>query len=117
MRRIIFYKAYFTDFYFRQTDKVQRKIDYVFDLVRTVERVPEKFLKHLTHSDGIYEIRVSQGNNTFRIMCFWDEGELIVLLNSFQKKSQKTPANEIRKAERLKKEYFEAKNGRKEKGD
>ena len=106
MRNIIFYEDHFTDFYFKQPEKVQRKIDYVLDLVRNVDRVPEKFLKHLTNTDGIYEIRVSVGNNIYRILCFWDDGDVVVLVNSFQKKTQKTPKGQINKAERLKAEYF-----------
>jgi phage-related protein len=73
--------------------------------------VPEKFLKHLTGTDGLYEIRVKLGNNIFRIFCFFDEGNLIILLNGFQKKSMKTPKNEIRRAELVKKEYYENKKG------
>lgn len=115
MRTITFYQDHFTDFYFDQPEKVQRKIDYVLDLIRTVDRVPEKFMKHITNSDGIYEIRVKVGSNIYRIMCFWDDGNLVVLINSFQKKTQKTPKNEIKKAEKLKQQYFEDKgNGKNE---
>jgi phage-related protein len=78
-----------------------------------LDRVPEKFLKHLTGTEGLYEIRVEHGSNIYRIFCFFDEGQLVILLNGFQKKSQKTPAKEIDKAERLKKEYLEdKKNGK-----
>ncbi len=57
----------------------------------------------------LYEIRIGLGNNIFRIFCFFDEGNLIILLNGFQKKSQKTPSREIKKAEKLKDEYYENK--------
>ena len=60
-------------------------------------------------SDGIYEIRVSSGNNIFRIFCFFDEGQLVILLNGFQKKTQKTPKSEIERAEKLKTKYYEDK--------
>ena len=60
-------------------------------------------------SDGLYEIRVSSGNNIFRIFCFFDEGQLVILLNGFQKKTQKTPKSEIEKAEKLKTKYYEDK--------
>jgi phage-related protein len=92
------------DFYLEQSGKVQEKIEYVLTVIRRVDRVPEKFLKHLTGTDGLYEIRVEYGSNIYRIFCFFDEGQLVILLNGFQKKSQKTPAKEIDKAERLKKE-------------
>jgi phage-related protein len=101
------------DFYLEQSGKVQEKIEYVLTVIRRVDKVPEKFLKHLTGTDGLYEIRVEYGSNIYRIFCFFDEGQLVILLNGFQKKSQKTPAKEIDKAERLKKEYLEnKKNGK-----
>ncbi len=70
-------------------------------VIRTVDRVPEKFLKIMTGTDGIYEMRVEYGGNIYRTFCFFDEGQLVILLNSFQKKTQKTPAKEIEKSERL----------------
>lgn len=108
-RQIIFHGQYFTAFYIDQTIKVQEKIEYVFKLIRTVEKVPEKFLKHLTGTDGLYEIRVEAGNNIFRIFCCFDEGNLVVLFNAFQKKTQKTPAQELVLAKKLKNEYFKLK--------
>lgn len=71
--------------------------------------VSENHLKHLKSTDGLWEVRVSAGNGIFRIFCFFDKGKLVILLNGFQKKTQKTPKKEIRKAERLKKEYLENK--------
>ena len=77
-----------------------------------MERVPKKFLEHLTGTDGLYDIRVKYQSNIYRIFCFFDEGNLVVLFNGFQKKSQKTPTKEIYKAKKLKKAYFEQKNKR-----
>ncbi|WP_369806703.1 type II toxin-antitoxin system RelE/ParE family toxin [Tenacibaculum finnmarkense] len=71
--------------------------------------VPEKFFKHLTNTNGIWEVRVSAGNGIFRIFCFFDNGNLIVLLSGFQKKTQKTPKKEIKRAERLKDQYYNQK--------
>jgi len=71
--------------------------------------IPDKFLKRLSNTDGLWEIRVSAGNGIFRIFCFFDNGNLIILLSGFQKKTQKTPKNEIKRAEKLKKEYYENK--------
>ncbi len=109
IRKIEFYKDYFTDFYTKQNKKVQEKIEYVFKLIRQVERIPEKFLKHMTSTDGLYEIRIEYQSNIFRIFCFFDEGRLVILLNGFQKKTKKTPKKEIELAERLKKEYYNEK--------
>lgn len=109
-RRIILYEDHFTEFYSKQSLKVQNKIEYVFNLIRQVERVPEKFFKHLTGTNGLYEIRVEYESNIFRIFCCLDDGKLVVLFNGFQKKSQKTPSRELEKAKKLKEEYFKSKS-------
>ena len=108
-RQIIFHKQYFADFYLNQSAKVQEKIDYVFKIIRTVQNVPKKFLDHMTGTDGLYEIQVEFESNIFRIFCCFDKGNLVVLLNGFQKKTQKTPKKEIDLALKLKNEYFNSK--------
>jgi phage-related protein len=109
-RQLIFHRHYFTDFYIAQSAKVQEKIEYVFKILRTVDKVPGKILEHMTGTDGLYEVRVEVGSNIFRIFCCFDKGSLVILFNGFQKKTQKTPKQEIELAEKLKKEYFESKN-------
>lgn len=108
-REIIFYENHFIEFYQKCSHKVKGKIQYVFELIKKVERVPEKFLKHLTGTDGLYEIRVEYQSNIFRIFCCFDAGSLVILFNGFQKKTQKTPQKEIDKAERLMYQYFNKK--------
>ncbi len=108
-RLIIFHRQYFQDFYIEQSDKVREKIGYVFRIIKTVDKIPEKFLKHLEGTDWLYEIRVEMGSDILRIFCCFDKGNLVVLFNVFQKKSQKTPKQEIELAEKLKKEYFSLK--------
>lgn len=108
-REIGFYENHFKDFYLKQSLIVRKKIDWTLLILQTTRIVPEKFLKHLTNTDGLWEVRVSAGNGIFRIFCFFDEGNLVILLSGFQKKAQKTPINELKKAERLKQEYFEGK--------
>ena len=109
IRKIVFYGNYFLDFYSQQNEATQTKIDFVLELIRTIERVPIKFFKYLEGTDGLYEVRVRSGNKQIRIISFLDEGNLVVLINSFIKKSMKTPKKEIDIAERLKKEYFNKK--------
>lgn len=111
IRNIIAYKENFIKFYKKQDEKVQLKIEYVFDLVRYERNVPKKFFKHLENTDGIYEIRVITAYKSIRILCFQDKGRLVVLTNCFIKKTQKTPRKEIQIAERLKKEYLNEKYG------
>jgi phage-related protein len=108
-RKIIFHGSHFVDFYLEQTTKVQEKIEFVFHIIKRVERVSKKFLSPMENTDGLFEIRVEYGSNIYRIFCCFDEGRLIVLFNAFQKKTQKTPQKEIEKALRLKREYFELK--------
>jgi phage-related protein len=104
-RKIIFYKDYFQEFFVKQRPKVQDKIIWTFELIEDLQRVPETYLKHLENSKGLYEIRVQSGNDIFRIFCFFDQGNLIVLANGFQKKTQKTPKNEIELALKIKAAY------------
>lgn len=104
-RKIAFYKDYFQTFFDRQSKKVKAKIVWTFDLVEDLQRVPETYLKHIEDSGGLYEIRVQVGSDIFRIFCFFDQGQLVVLANGFQKKTQKTPKNEIDLALRIKAEY------------
>ncbi len=68
--------------------------------------IPEKYFKHIVGTD-LYEIRVSSGNNIFRIFCFFDKGKLVIVLNGFQKKARKTPKKEIEKALKLQKAYYD----------
>lgn len=116
VRKVIFFKSHFTDFYDEQSEKVKSKIDEVLFLISVIERIPSKFLKHLEGTEGLYEIRIEAGNNIFRIFCCFDEGKLVVLFNGFQKKTQKTPKSEIEKAEKLKQEYFNGKAKNKKDG-
>ena len=111
VRKIKVYKRYFIDFYEEQEEKVQDKIEYVLDLVRFERRVPKKFFKALENTDGIYEVRVITTFKSIRILCFFDDGNLVMLANCFVKKTQKTPKKEIKLAEKLKKEYLKNKNG------
>jgi phage-related protein len=104
-RTIIFYKDYFENFFVRQRAKVQDKIIWTFDLIEELLRIPETYLKNIEDTDGLYEIRVQSGSDIFRIFCFFDQGQLVVLANGYQKKSQKTPKQEIEKALKIKKEY------------
>ncbi len=110
IRDLIFYKEYFEDFFEKQNIKVKEKIDYVLFVITHAERVPEKFLKHIEGSKGLYEIRVEFGGNIFRIFCCFDRDKIVVLFNGFQKKSAKTPGQQIELAYKLMKEYFDTKN-------
>lgn len=104
-RNIIFYKDYFQKFFAKQKEKVKDKIIWTFDLIEELPKVPETYLKHIENTNGLYEIRVQISSDIFRIFCFFDKGQLVVIINGFQKKSQKTPKKEIEKAIKIKQEY------------
>ena len=105
IRTIVFYKEYFQEFFSAQKDKVKDKIIQTLTLIEEIERVSEHYLKHLEGTDGLYEIRIQLGSDIFRIFCFFDAGKLIIIKNGFQKKTQKTPKQEIEKALKIKQDY------------
>ena len=112
-RRIIFHEHHFLDFYSKLNVDVKGKVQYVFELIKQVEKVPKKFLAPMTGYKGLWEVRVEYESNIYRIFCCFDEGRLVVLFNGFQKKTQKTPKKEIEKAMRLMNDYFESKKKKK----
>lgn len=93
---------------------LKEKIDYVLYLAVSAERIPKKFFRAIAGSDGLFEIRIEYQNNIYRIFCCFDEGNLIVLFNGFQKKTRKTPKREIQKAQKIKNAYFQLKRKRDE---
>ena len=105
IRTIIFYKDHFQKFFVEQRDQVKNKIIWTFDLIEELPMIPETYLKHIENTDGLYEVRIHFGNDIFRIFCFFDRGQLVVMANGFQKKDQKTPKKEIEKALKIKREY------------
>ena len=106
-RTISAYKNYFKDFIDTLSDAEARKVFYVIDMLKTQERVNTKIVKYLR--DEIFELRAEHGNNIFRVFFIFDDGNVVLLFNGFQKKTQKTPEKEINKAIQLKKEYYEGK--------
>ncbi len=89
--------------------KVQRKILWTLRIIEDIDRIPEIYLKHLKNTSGLYEIRVQVGSNIFRIFCFFDIDNIVVIGHGFQKKSQKTPKQQIERAEKIRKEYYDSK--------
>ena len=106
-RTIITFGNYFDNFLKSLSEKEREKLDYGLVLLKTQDRLPVKFVKHI--KDGLYELRTEYNGNIYRVFFIFDEGKIVVLFNGFQKKSQKTPANEITKALKIKEEYYEYK--------
>ncbi len=111
VRTVIAYKHYFIDFVKSLPEKLQDKITKTILYVETLQMIPEKYLKHIEGAKGLYEIRVRFSSEIVRVFCFFDGEKLVVLLSGFQKKTQKTPKNEIERAVRLMQEYFKEKGG------
>ena len=104
-RTAVFYKDYFEQFFVKQNNRVKKKIIWTIRLVEDVEVVPSIYLKSISGTNGIYEIRIQTGSDIFRIFCFFDKENIIMIGNGFQKKTQKTPKNEIIKAIQIKLNY------------
>jgi phage-related protein len=107
IREIIAYKDHFKDFLNSQPFKVQNKIFKILEAIETLERIPTTYLKLISGTKGLYEARIQLGSDIWRVFCFFDKGRLVILLNGFQKKTEKTPKNEIGKAVNLMNEYYE----------
>ena len=110
LREVFYYKDYYLKFFKTLNPDTQKKFNWTLQLISTLERVPIKYFKHLTGTSGIFEIRVEQGSNIYRVFSFFEKGNLVILMNGFQKKTQKTDKKEIELAERLKKQYFDEKS-------
>lgn len=106
-RRIITFGRYFSEFMEGLTVKEREKVDYGLVLLKTQGRLPAKFVKYIR--DGLFELRTEYNGNIYRVFFIFDEGNIVVLFNGFQKKTQKTPANEIVKALKIKEEYYDYK--------
>ena len=108
-RNIFYYRRYYLDFFELLDSESKTKFNWTLKLISEVEKVPVKYFKHIEDSSGLYEIRFESGSNIYRVFSFFDNGQLIILINGFQKKTQKTPKNELNKAEKLKRQYFDEK--------
>lgn len=111
MREILFYRTEsgecpVEDFLNSLASKQARKVAWVMQAVEELDIVPTAYLKKLTNTDDIWEIRVQSGNNIFRFLGFFDKGKFIILTNGFQKKTQKTPKSEIFLSEQRKQDYL-----------
>lgn len=114
VRQVITYGDYFLEFFKKQPPKVRDKIVKVLDIIEHLSVIPATYLKHIEGTNGLYEARIQLGNSIFRIFCFFDGQQFVVLLTGFQKKTQKTPKAEIQRAVKLMKQYYQEKKGESE---
>ncbi len=114
MREVIHYKTAsghdpVAEFLDSLNGKQAAKVVWVLSLIEDLSIIPRQYFKKLLGTDEIWEVRIDSGSDTFRLLCFFDRGNLVVLTNGFAKKSGKTPAGEIRLAEERKKDYLRRK--------
>jgi phage-related protein len=103
-RKIVTYGGYFERFMDSLDAKVQEKIQYGLLLLKTQDRLPLKFVKYI--KEELYELRTEYNSNIYRVFFIFDKGQIVVLFNGFQKKTQKTPNKEIEKALKIKEAYY-----------
>lgn len=106
-RQILYYKDYFMSFYRALSEGAQKKFDYSLAMLKLQERISKKFVKFIR--DGIYEVRATHDGNIYIAFFIFDDGNIVMLFNGFQKKTQKTPESEINKAIKIKSEYYASK--------
>ena len=106
-RKIRTYGGYFERFIETLPLKELTKLNYIISLLETSDRMPTKFIKYIR--DGLYELRMEYESNVYRVFFIFDKDCIVVLFNGFQKKTQKTPENEINKALKIKEDYYAVK--------
>lgn len=109
VRRVVVFENYFMEFRKTLDRETLKKLYQVLTLIMMVEVVPVRFLKAIEGRKGLFEIRVENSSNIYRIFCCFDGGNLVILFNGFQKKTQRTPVEQLDKAEALMKKYYEQK--------
>lgn len=112
-REIVFYrtmthKCLVEEFLDGLSSKVAQKVTWVLKLIEDLDVIPSKYFTKMSGTDDLWECRIKLGSNIYRIFAFWDENK-VILTHGLIKKTQKTPANEIIRAEKYKKDYFEHK--------
>jgi phage-related protein len=109
VREVVAYENHFENFLLDLPQKVQDKIFKIIEAIETLERIPANYLRTVEGTIGLYEARIQLASNIWRVFCFFDDGKLVILLNGFQKKTQKTPKKEIERASKLMFKYYQEK--------
>ena len=112
IREVVAFGNYFQDFLESLPVKVQNKIFKIIEAVEILQRVPQQYLKSISGSRGLFEVRIQLGSDIWRVFCFFENERLVILLNGFIKKTQKTPKEEIKLAMDLMKRYYDDKSRR-----
>jgi|SRR5271157_864379 len=110
-RSLVFYKTEkgqcpVAEFLDLLPSKVAQKVTWVLKLLQELDPIPIQYFKKLTATNEIWECRMNFGGNTYRILCFHHGGNRLILTHGFMKKTPKTPAEEIRRAEQFKADFI-----------
>jgi phage-related protein len=110
-KRVIFYKTVegkcpVQDFLDSLHGKAAQKVAWVLSLLEDLEVVPSTYFKKLVGSEEIWECRIQLASNAYRIFCFFEENSVVILTHGFVKKTQKTPQQEIERAEAYRRDYL-----------
>ena len=103
-RTLIAYGKYYEEFLATLNDKETLKLKYILSLLETSDRMPIKFIQYIR--DGLFELRMEYSGNIYRLFFIFDNTNIVVVFNGFQKKTEKTPPKVIDKALRIKNEYY-----------
>ena len=111
MKKIDFYttvdgKCPIAEFLDSLNGKQLQKVAWVLQVIEELDVVPTIYLKKLVNTDNIWEIRIQNSGNIFRLLGFFEGDNLIILNHGFQKKTQKTPPKEIKIAQQRRKDYL-----------
>lgn len=106
VRRVVVFEEHFKKFRKTLDRGTLKKLYLILTLIMTVKVIPARFLKAIKGRNGLFEIRIEEESNIYRVFCCFDEGNLVILFNGFQKKTQKIPIDQLNKAESLMKKYF-----------
>jgi phage-related protein len=89
--------------------KHAQKVAWVLRLVERLDVVPESYLKKLSGSSGLWEVRAQAGGNSYRLLGFFDGSMLLILTSGFSKKSRKAPVRELDLAQQRQRDYLRRK--------
>ncbi len=114
MREIRFYRTAsgrspVEEFLDSLSGKQAQKVVWVLRLVEELDSVPAQYLKKLVGTEELWEVRAQHGGDTFRLLGFFDGARLVVLVSGFAKKTQRTPPQEIARAEERRRDYLSRK--------
>ena len=110
VRKVLFFGEGFETYLSSCSEKTKKKFIMTLWLIEELSQVPVAKLKKLTNANGLYEIRVKSEGNEHRALCFFNSDNELVVVTGFQKKSQKTPPQQIKNAQAKKRTYERIKN-------